>query len=83
MVVGVPLLILMQVKGIFGASVLCLHKPLNLVKAVVIDDLHCLFLGVTKHLITLWFGDKYRAFDFYIGEKVGKINGCIILCYIL
>ena len=36
-----PLLIIMQVKGIIGASVLCLHKPLNLVKAVVIDDLHC------------------------------------------
>lgn len=64
----------MQVKGIFGASVLCLHKPLDLVKAVVIDDLHCLFLGVTKHLIALWFGEKYKTFDFYIGEKVKLLN---------
>ena len=62
--------IITQVKGILGASVLCLHQPLDLIKAVVVDDLHCLFLGVTKHLISLWFSDKYKSFDFYIGGKV-------------
>ena len=51
-------------------SLSTVHKPVDLVKAVVIDDLHCLFLGVTKLLISLWFSKTYRSFDFYIGGKV-------------
>ena len=30
---------------------LYLLKPVDIVKAIVINDLHCLFLGVTKLLI--------------------------------
>ena len=43
----------------------CSHKSVDLVKAVV-DDLHWLFLGVSKLLISLWFSKTYRSFDFYI-----------------
>ena len=42
-----------KVMGVLEASVLCLHDPLDLVKGFVIDDLHCLFLGVTKHMLGL------------------------------
>ena len=49
---------------------LCIHKPMDVVKGVVIDGLHTLFLGVTKLLLDLWFGDSYKACDFYIGKKV-------------
>ena len=62
--------LIVQVMGVLGASVLCLHDPLDLVKGFVIDDLHCLFLGVTKHMLSLWFDKKYRSHNFYIGEKV-------------
>ena len=34
-------------------SILCLHKSFDLINSFVIDDLHCLYLGVTK---TLLFG---------------------------
>lgn len=41
-----------QVMGVFGVSILCLHKPFDLINGFVIDDLHRLFLGVTKTLLS-------------------------------
>ena len=37
---------------VFGVSIQCLHKPFDLINGFVIDDLHCLFLGVTKTLLS-------------------------------
>ena len=54
-----------QVMVVFG-----MHKPFDLIKGFVIDDLHCLFLGVTKTLPFLWFDAKYRSYDFHIGPMV-------------
>ena len=65
-----------QVNGIFGPSIFCLHRPLDIVKGVVIDDLHCMFLGVTRHLINLWFDKKWSRQDFYVGNKV-----CCLMYY--
>ena len=58
--------LIVQIMGVFGASVLCLHDPLDLIKGFVIDDLHCLFLGVTKHMLSI----KSTDHDFYSGNKV-------------
>ena len=44
--------------------------------AMVIDDLHCLYLGVTKRLINLWFGKSSRGKDYFIGNKVRDVT-CI------
>lgn len=52
---------------------LFVHKPFDVVKGVVIDDLHGLFLGVSKTLTSLWFNEKYKTFDFYIGTKASVI----------
>ena len=51
-------------------SPFCLHKSLDLINGFVIDDLHCLFLGVTKTLLSLWFDAKYRFYGFHIGPMV-------------
>ena len=59
-----------QEKGVKGACVLSLHPPFDLVKGAVIDALHGLFLGVVKHLLTLWFDKSKRSQPFYIGDKV-------------
>ena len=59
-----------QVLGVFGVSIFSLHKPLDLVNGIVIDDLHCLYLGVTKTLLSLWFDDKYKSQVYHIGTKV-------------
>lgn len=47
-----------------------IHHPLQLPPAMVIDDLHCVYLGVTKHLIKLWFNTEYRHASFSIRNKV-------------
>ena len=40
--------------GIMGISVLAAHPPFDLVKGVVVDAMHCVFLGVmAKTLIPL------------------------------
>ena len=54
-------------------TALSIHAPLDLPMAVVIDDLHCLYLGIAKRLITLWFGSGSRGENYFIGNKVYKI----------
>ena len=59
-----------QVKGVKGVSVLFLHQPCDIPVACVVDDLHCLYLGVTKTLLHLWFDKNNSRHLFYIGNKV-------------
>ena len=41
--------------GIKEASALCVHKPFDLGTGVVIDAMHCVFLGVVgKQLLPYW-----------------------------
>ena len=56
--------------GVLGPSVLSLHKPFVLPTSIVIDDLHCIYLGVTKTILKLWFNSKFKRAPFYIGNKV-------------
>ena len=49
---------------------LSIQSSLELPPAMVIDDLHCIYLGVTKLLLNLWFGKKFRMKDFSIRRKV-------------
>ena len=43
-----------------GISVLALHRPFNLAKGIAVDDLHCIFLGVTSDLLHYWFDKTFR-----------------------
>ncbi len=49
---------------------LCLHTLVDVVKAIVIDDLHCLFLSVTKLFITYGF---QRLTGHLISVLVGRL----------
>ena len=54
--------------GITGISVLAAHP---LVKGVVVDAMHCIFLGVmAKNLISLWCETTHRFKPFSIWRKV-------------
>ena len=53
-----------------GYSALYRHPPFNLKRRVVVDDLHCLYLGVVLTLLKLWFGKENKGQPFYIGHKV-------------
>lgn len=55
-----------QIKGVKGASVLCIHQPFNLVKGTVIDGLHSIFIGVVKQVLKLWTDKANRGKDYYI-----------------
>ena len=49
-------LICTQIHGIKGASIFMLHPPFNMSKGFVVNDLHSVYLGVMKQLLTCWFG---------------------------
>ena len=51
---------LFQCKGVKNATVLALHKPFDICRGMVIDVLHCLFLGVSLKLLNLWFSKDTR-----------------------
>ena len=59
-----------------GASVLCIHPPFNLVKGVVVDSLHAIFIGVVHQLLKLWLNKANRHKDYFIGNKVYVIITC-------
>ena len=60
----------LQVNGLFGSSVLVLHKPFSLDIKVVIDELRAVYLGVSDTFLNPWFSKKFKDCDFYIGDEV-------------
>lgn len=61
-----------QVMGIKGASVLCTQQSFDLSTGVVVDVMHCVFLGlVEKTLMGFWFG---ASFPYSIRTKVINIK---------
>ena len=67
--------------GIKGASVLCTQPSFDLCTGVVIDVMHCVFLGVMeKSLMGFWFGASDRGSPYSIKSKV--IITITISCYL-
>jgi len=60
----------LQVKGVKGSSVFCLHPPFDLSKGFAIDSLHVLFLGITRDLLSYWFDKAHDTEDYSIRGKV-------------
>lgn len=56
-----------QVCGVKGPTVLGLHPCLDVVKGVVVDDLHGIYLGVTLHL---WFDKANKREPFFLGNNI-------------
>ena len=71
-----PVIFYYQVSGVKGPTVLALHPFFDLVRGVVVDDLHGVFLGVTLALLRLWFDKARKAEPYFIGNKVllGSFN---------
>ena len=65
---------LIQVNGVKGAAVLCIHPPINLALGCVVDNLHCLYLGVSQALLKLWFSKEYSSKDFSLYKQVPIIS---------
>lgn len=52
-----------------------LHLPV----AMVVDDLHCIYFGVAKLLIGVWFGKEHRTKDLSIRSIVHTVYTHIII----
>lgn len=63
--------------GYKGCPVLALHPGFDIVKGMVTDYLHCVLLGVSKTLLTMWLDSNNDQKEFYIGNKVS----CGMVCY--
>ena len=55
---------------------LLLHSPLDIVDGFVIDSLHSIYLGVTLHLLSYWFGVKHNRQPYSIRSKVFCSHTC-------
>ena len=55
---------LIQVKGVKGASILCLHQPFDLALGCTVENLHTIYLGVALLLCKLWFGKENKQKDY-------------------
>lgn len=59
---GVP------VNGVKGPSALLNLPQFSMVRGQAIDYMHCLLLGVTKHITDLMLSPSSSGKDFYIGK---------------
>ena len=68
-----------QVLGVKGLCVLACHRPFNLVKGVVIDPMHTVFLRVVLLLALLWFDQDHRSEEYSIRKKASLVACCFDL----
>lgn len=52
--------------GVKGASALMLLPDFDLIRGTSIDYMHCVLLGVTKNLMTLWFDPSHKNKSFSV-----------------
>ena len=46
----------------------------DIVSGVGIDSMHCVFLGMVKQLLGLWFDSKHSGQRWYCGNSVEKVD---------
>lgn len=62
------------VNGVKGASALMLLPEFDMVKGFVVDNLHCVDLGVTRQLTNMWLDSCNHSHDWYVGTRITEIN---------
>ena len=61
-----------QVCGFKAPSPLLKLPSSDIVNGIGIDAMHCVFLGVVKQLVGLWFNSKHSGQRWYCGNSVDK-----------
>lgn len=63
------------VKGVKGMTWSMFLPDLDIITGVTIDYMHCVLLGITKMLLTLWTDKAYSAQPWYLGlDKIKKLE---------
>ena len=62
------------VKGVKGPSQLQELPHFNVVDSFVVDNLHCVDLGVARTLSHLWFNSSNHQQLWYIGDKISLVD---------
>lgn len=63
-----------QVCGFKAPSPLLKLPSFDIVNGIGIDAMHCVFLGVVKQLVGLWFNSKYSGQRWYCGNSVERVD---------
>ncbi|XP_065892467.1 uncharacterized protein [Dysidea avara] len=46
----------------------------NIIDGTAIDYMHCVLLGITKLLLSLWFSSEHSRDQFYIGRSASRVD---------
>jgi hypothetical protein len=63
-----------SVNGVKGASSLMLLPEFDMVKGFVVDNLHCVDLGVTRQLTNMWLDSSNNEHNWYVGTRITEID---------
>ena len=62
------------VNGVKGPSWFMKLSHYDIIKGTSIDYMHCVLLGVTKLLMSLWFGTTHNGKRYYIGRNIALVD---------
>ena len=65
-------------QGVKGPTLLSYMLVFCLFKTTGIDSMHCLFLGVLKQLLILWFDTKFKDEPFTLHRKLKQVNDLLL-----
>lgn len=67
-----------SVHGIKGPSIILFMPKFDVICGFVVDYMHCVLLGVVKHLTGLWFDSNNHRQPWYIGLRKAEVNQRLI-----
>ena len=60
--------------GVKGYSWFMFIPGFDIIKGIAVDYMHCVLLGVTKTLMTLWFDKSHTAEFWNISKRVEEVD---------
>ncbi|KAI7792506.1 hypothetical protein IRJ41_015741, partial [Triplophysa rosa] len=66
------------IMGVKGPSPLMELETFNMITGFVPDYQHCVCLGVTKQITSLWLDSKHHKEEWYLGSKVSDIDKALL-----
>ena len=63
-----------ECNGVKGPTLLHYFLTLFICSSTAIDSMHCLYLGLMKQLLNLWFNSVYHTESFSLSKQVKEVN---------